>query len=90
MSCPRAFRFFRQNRQKYLLFVSTCSEKDRGRAQDFRFELGNLQPDGRRPLRIFDAGVGDGTVLSRVMAGRLHAPLPDHAAFTVVAKENQL
>ena len=58
------FRFY-DNRQKYLLFVNTCSEKwvvaDR-----VGLELANLHP--RPPaLRLFDAGVGDGTVLTRVM-----------------------
>ena len=58
------FRFF-DNRQKYLMFVNTCSEKwvvaDR-----VSMELGNIAP--RPPaLRIFDAGVGDGTVLAAVV-----------------------
>jgi hypothetical protein len=58
------FRFY-DNRQKYLLFVNTCSEKwvvaDR-----VTEELVSLRP--RPPaLRLFDAGVGDGTVLTRVM-----------------------
>jgi SAM-dependent methyltransferase len=59
-----AFRFF-DNRQKYLLFVNTCSEKQvvSGRVA---LELANIHP--RPPaVRIFDAGVGDGTVLARVM-----------------------
>ena len=60
----KSFRFY-DNRQKYLLFVTTCSEKwvvaDR-----VGMELANLHP--RPPgLRIFDAGIGDGTVLTRVM-----------------------
>jgi len=60
----RNFRFF-DNRQKYLLFVSTCSEKQvvAGRVA---LELANIHP--RPPaVRIFDAGVGDGTVLTRVL-----------------------
>src|SRR5215831_18682140 len=60
----RNFRFF-DNRQKYLLFVNTCSEKwvIAGRVA---LELANVHP--RPPaLRVFDAGVGDGTVLLRVM-----------------------
>ncbi len=58
------FRFF-DNRQKYLLFVNTCSEKwviaDR-----VAMELANIHtwPPG---LLSFDAGCGDGTVLTRVM-----------------------
>jgi len=58
------FRFY-DNRQKYLLFVTTCSEKW-VIAQRVSMELGNIHP--RPPaLRVFDAGVGDGTVLSRTM-----------------------
>src|SRR5471032_2355575 len=69
---PAGFRFF-DNRQKYLLFVSTCSEKT-DVAHRISLELGNLQPTPPA-LRIFDAGVGDGTVLSRVMRA-LHARFP--------------
>ena len=60
----RNFRFF-DNRQKYLLFVNTCSEKQvvSGRVA---LELANIHP--RPPaVRVFDAGVGDGTVLTRVL-----------------------
>src|SRR5579864_173111 len=53
---PPGFRFF-DNRQKYLLFVSTCSEKTEV-ANRISLELGNLQPTPPA-LRIFDAGVGD-------------------------------
>src|SRR5258707_10186993 len=76
------FRFF-DNRQKYLLFVSTCSEKTEV-GNRISLELGNLQ---RTPpaLRIFDAGVGDGTVLSRVMRA-LHARFPTMPLYAV-AKE---
>jgi SAM-dependent methyltransferase len=60
----RNFRFF-DNRQKYLLFVNTCSEKWEV-ANRVGLELANIHP--RPPaVRVFDAGVGDGTVLSRVM-----------------------
>src|SRR5277367_1255855 len=69
---PPGFRFF-DNRQKYLLFVSTCSEKTEV-AHRVSLELGNLQPSPPA-LRLFDAGVGDGTVLSRVMRS-LHARFP--------------
>jgi hypothetical protein len=63
------FRFY-DNRQKYLLFVTTCGEKwvvaDR-----VSHELANVHP--RPPsVRLFDAGVGDGTVLSRVMRAMHH------------------
>src|SRR5882672_11653518 len=51
------FRFY-DNRQKYLLFVNTCSEKWVV-AQRVGMELANIHP--RPPaLRVFDAGVGDG------------------------------
>ena len=58
------FRFY-DNRQKYLMFVNTCSEK-RVVANRVALELANIHP--RPPaVRLFDAGVGDGTVLARVM-----------------------
>jgi hypothetical protein len=60
----RNFRFF-DNRQKYLLFVNTCSEKWDVAARVAQ-ELDHVRP--RPPaLRLFDAGVGDGAVLARVM-----------------------
>jgi len=60
----RNFRFF-DNRQKYLLFVNTCSEKWEV-ASRVSLELANIHP--RPPaVRVFDAGVGDGTVLARVI-----------------------
>jgi hypothetical protein len=79
---PRGFRFF-DNRQKYLLFVSTCSEKTEI-ANRVSLELATLQPSPPA-LRLFDAGVGDGTVLSRVMRA-LHARFPTMPLY-VVAKE---
>lgn len=60
----RNFRFF-DNRQKYLLFVNTCSEKWEV-ANRVGLELANIHPHPPA-VRVFDAGVGDGTVLSRVM-----------------------
>jgi hypothetical protein len=81
----RNFRFF-DNRQKYLLFVSTCSEK-RVVAQRVSLELGNIHP--RPPaVRVFDAGVGDGTVLTRVMRS-MHGRYP-HMPFYVAGKEISL
>ena len=79
---PAGFRFF-DNRQKYLLFVSTCSEKTEI-ANRVSLELATLQPSPPA-LRLFDAGVGDGTVLSRVMRA-LHARFPTMPLY-VVAKE---
>jgi hypothetical protein len=81
----RNFRFF-DNRQKYLLFVSTCSEKAVV-AQRVKMELANIHP--RPPaVRLFDAGVGDGTVLTRVMRAMHHrfATMP----FYIVGKEISL
>ena len=84
-SQAKNFRFF-DNRQKYLLFVSTCSEKAVV-AQRVKMELANLHP--RPPaVRLFDAGVGDGTVLTRVMRA-MHsrfATMP----FYIVGKEISL
>jgi hypothetical protein len=81
----RNFRFF-DNRQKYLLFVNTCSEKWVV-GNRVSLELGNIHP--RPPaLRLFDAGVGDGTVLGRVMRS-MHDRFP-HTPFYVVGKEISL
>lgn len=79
------FRFF-DNRQKYLLFVNTCSEKD-VIARRVGLELGHIHP--RPPaVRLFDAGMGDGTVLARVMREmhRRFSTVP----FYIVGKEISL
>ena len=76
------FRFF-ENRQKYLLFVHTCSEK-RVIAERVALELSSIHP--RPPaLRVFDAGVGDGTVLARVMRA-MHVRFP-HMPLYIAGKE---
>lgn len=81
----RNFRFF-DNRQKYLLFVNTCSEKWEV-ANRVSLELANIHP--RPPaVRVFDAGVGDGTVLARVMRS-MHDRYPT-MPFYIVAKEISL
>ena len=81
----RNFRFF-DNRQKYLLFVNTCSEKWEI-AQRVGMELANIHP--RPPaVRVFDAGVGDGTVLARVMRS-MHDRFPT-MPFYIVGKEISL
>jgi SAM-dependent methyltransferase len=81
----RNFRFF-DNRQKYLLFVTTCSEKWVV-AHRVGLELANIHP--RPPaVRLFDAGVGDGTVLTRVMRS-MHDRFPA-MPFYVVGKEISL
>ena len=83
---PRGnFRFF-ENRQKYLLFVHTCSEK-RVIAERVALELSSIHP--RPPaLRLFDAGVGDGTVLARVLRS-MHGRFP-HMPFYIAGKELSL
>ena len=58
------FRFF-DNRQKYLTFVNTCNEKAVV-VKRASMELAQLHPTPPS-LRIFDAGMGDATVLSRMM-----------------------
>jgi SAM-dependent methyltransferase len=81
----RNFRFF-DNRQKYLLFVNTCSEKW-VIANRVSLELANIHP--RPPAaRVFDAGVGDGSVLVRVMRA-MHDRYPT-MPFYVVGKEISL
>src|SRR5579864_1875579 len=79
------FRFY-DNRQKYLLFVTTCSEKW-VIAQRVGMELANIHP--RPPaVRIFDAGMGDGTVLARTMRA-MHHRYPT-MPFHIVGKEISL
>jgi hypothetical protein len=79
------FRFF-DNRQKYLLFVHTCSEKAVV-AQRASMELANIHP--RPPaMRVFDAGVGDGSVLTRVMRA-MHSRFST-TPFYIVGKEISL
>jgi len=81
----RNFRFF-DNRQKYLLFVNTCSEKWEV-ASRVAGELALLHP--RPPaVRVFDAGVGDGSVLVRTMRA-MHDRFA-HMPFYVVGKEISL
>ena len=58
------FRFY-DNRQKYLMFVNTCSEKWVVAERAAR-ELDALRP-APPAVRFFDAGMGDGTVLARVL-----------------------
>ena len=68
-SKKKNFRFF-DNRQKYLLFVSTCSEKE-VISKRIGMELGHMKPKPPA-IRIFDAGMGDGTVLAGVMREMHH------------------
>lgn len=79
------FRFY-DNRQKYLMFVNTCTEKW-AIAERVEKELLNIHP--RPPaIRVFDAGVGDGTVLTRVLRS-MHLRFAT-TPFYVVAKEISL
>lgn len=79
------FRFF-DNRQKYLLFVNTCGEKE-VIAHRVGMELASIHP--RPPaVRIFDAGMGEGTVLARVMR-EMHRRFPT-IPFYIVGKEVSL
>ena len=79
------FRFY-DNRQKYLAFVNTCNEKAAVAARVAQ-ELKQLHPSPPC-LRIFDAGMGDATVLSRLMRS-VHRQFP-HVPLMVVAKEISL
>ncbi len=85
MQKKQDFRFY-DNRQSYLMFVNTCSEKwviaDR-----VGMEIGNITPTPPA-LRLFDAGMGDGTVLTSVMR-QMHARYPT-LPFYVVGKEISL
>ena len=81
-SYERHFRFY-DNREKYLLFVSTCSEKQVV-AERVAMDIRGLQPVPPA-LRVFDAGMGDGTVLTRLMRD-LHRQYPT-VPFFIVGKE---
>ena len=79
------FRFY-DNRQKYLAFVNTCNEKS-AIARRVSQELIHVRPQPPA-LRIFDAGMGDATVLARMMRNthRLCPTVP----LLAVAKEISL
>jgi hypothetical protein len=79
------FRFY-DNRQKYLAFVNTCNEKS-AVAQRAALELRHVRPVPPA-LRLFDAGMGDATVLARMMR-HAHAQFPT-VPLMVVAKEISL
>lgn len=82
---PTPFRFY-DNRQKYLAFVTTCNEKA-AIARRAASEVALLRP--RPPaLCLFDAGMGDGTVIARVMRST-HRQFPT-VPMLVVAKEISL
>ncbi len=85
VSPVRPIRFY-DNRQKYLAFVNTCNEKWQV-AKRAAHELSLLRPNPPA-LRVFDAGMGDGTVLSHTMRA-LHQQFPT-LPFYVVGKEISL
>ena len=84
-STDAPFRFY-DNRQKYLQFVTTTNEKWRVAERAAR-ELTSLRPEPPA-LRIFDAGIGDGTVLAHLMRS-MHRRFPT-VPFYVVGKEISL
>jgi hypothetical protein len=81
-SASTPFRFY-DNRQKYLAFVNTCNEKQKV-ADRAAAELREIRPTPPA-LRLFDAGMGDATVLARLMRSA-HALWPAVPQL-VVAKE---
>ncbi len=81
----RPVRFF-DSRQKYLAFVNTCNEKWKV-AERAAKELQHLRPDPPA-IRVFDAGMGDGTVLTHVMRA-MHQRF-ETLPFYIVGKEISL
>ena len=76
------FRFF-DSRQKYLLFVTTTNEKNII-AEKISTQIKNIKPQ-KPALNIFDAGLGDGTLLMSVLRS-CHREFPT-IPFLVVGKE---
>jgi hypothetical protein len=81
----RPFRFY-DNRQKYLAFVNTTNEKWKVAERASR-ELALLKPHPPA-IRLFDAGMGDATVLSHIMRA-MHRRFPIMPLF-IVGKEISL
>lgn len=82
MVSAREPRFF-DSRAAYLMFVTTTTEKS-AIADRVGRELDHLQPEGSA-LRIFDAGMGDASVLAQLLQ-RIHKVLP-YVPWLVVGKE---
>ncbi len=79
------FRFF-DNRQKYLLFVTTTNEKNKI-ADALKPIIQKLKP--KYPaLKVFDAGMGDGSLLMSIMR-QCHQKMP-HIPMLVSTKEISL
>ena len=81
----KPLRFY-DNRQKYLSFVTTCNEKWTVAKRAVK-ELDFIEPTPPA-LRLFDAGMGDGTLLSHVMRAA-HKRFPTVPLY-VVGKEISL
>lgn len=81
----KPFRFY-DNRQKYLSFITTCNEKWKI-AERAITEVAHIKPTPPA-LRIYDAGMGDGTLLSHVMRAT-HKYFPTIPLY-VVGKEISL
>src|SRR5262245_60597291 len=79
------FRFF-DNREKYLLFITTTSEKA-VTAERVGREFDRIQPKPPA-LKLFDAGMGNGAVLSHVLR-EMHWRFPT-VPFVIVGKEISL
>ena len=81
----QGFRFY-DNRQKYLMFVNTSSEKQE--IADRALQQLTFSQPKPPAIRILDGGAGDGTALARLLRGahRRYPWLP----FYVVAKEISL
>ncbi len=79
------FRFF-DNRQKYLLFVTTTNEKNKI-ADALKPIIHKLKP--KYPaLKVFDAGMGDGSLLMSIMR-QCHQKMP-HIPMLISTKEISL
>ncbi len=79
------FRFF-DNRQKYLLFVTTTNEKNKI-ADALKPIIRKLKP--KYPaLKVFDAGMGDGSLLMSIMR-QCHQKMP-HIPMLISTKEISL
>jgi hypothetical protein len=84
-SDDKPFRFY-DNRQKYLAFINTTNEKWKVGERVSR-ELAHIRPSPPA-LRVFDAGVGDATVLCHLLRA-MHRKFPV-VPFLVVGKEVSL
>ena len=83
---PKETKRFYDNRQNYLSFINTTNEKWQI-AQRAAKEINYLKPTPPA-LRLFDAGMGDATILSHLLRA-LHRKYPI-MPFFVVAKEISL